>query len=46
MGGRPVLGTIRLTGFDPSWLRSVLLAAIFLAGALATYTLGAAIRRR
>ena len=35
MGGRPVLGTIRLTGFDPSWLRSVLLAAIFLAGALA-----------
>ena len=35
MGGRPVLRTIRLTGFDPSWLRALLLAAIFLAGALA-----------
>lgn len=34
MGGRQVLGTIRLTGFDAAWGRALLLAALFLTGAL------------
>ena len=35
MRGRPVLRTIRLGSADPSLLRGLLLALLFLAGALA-----------
>lgn len=34
MRGRPILGAIRLRGWDPALLRALLLAAIFLAGGL------------
>lgn len=42
MRGRMVLRTIRLNGWDPSWLRGFLLALIFLAGALAGHLYAAA----
>lgn len=42
MRGRMVLRTIRLNGWDPSWLRGFLLALTFLAGALAGHLYAAA----